>query len=246
MIEINLLPKGYRKKQVSLNFGKTGFYAVAAAAGIVLMLLAITLYQKSQLATLNENIEKAQQRAAMLQKDIALVDALTDVKKKISARMAAVENLDSHRSTWVHVLEDISRNVPEFVWLGRFTEKDPPVDTAKAKAKPGSPTPGQTPAAQTPAPNQPMIHPVEVEGYAFTLNALASFMINTMRSDYFEDVELVSTKEIRLGEYKAYNFVLSCNLHYLSDEELRGLIAQANDPDGSADGKEATSHKSLN
>ena len=68
MIEINLLPKGYRKKAVSLSFGKTGFYAVAAAAGIILMLLAVTVYQKSQLASLDENIQKAKQRAAMLQK----------------------------------------------------------------------------------------------------------------------------------------------------------------------------------
>ncbi|MBU2652569.1 MAG: PilN domain-containing protein [Bacteroidetes bacterium] len=221
-----------------MNFGKSGFYAVAAAAGIILMLLAVTVYQKSQLATLNDNIDKAKQRAAMLQKDIQLVDGLTDVKRKISARMSAVESLDSHRSAWVRILEDINRNVPEFVWLGRFTEKDAPPDTSQAKAKAGEKS------AETPVdPAQPIIHPVEVEGYAFTLNALASFMINTMRSEYFENVELVSTKEITLGEYKAYNFVLSCNLHYLSDEELRGLIAQAED---SRVGTESTSHKSLN
>ncbi|MDM7971477.1 MAG: hypothetical protein QUT27_00330, partial [candidate division Zixibacteria bacterium] len=146
MIEINLLPKGYRKKQASFSFGKTGLYAVVAAAGVVLMLVGVTVYQMNQLSSLEDGIVKARQRAAMLEKDIKLVDALTDVKAKISARMAAVERLDSHRSSWVRILEDISANVPEFVWLARFTEKAPLADTAKmAGAEAGAPAPPPPP-----------------------------------------------------------------------------------------------------
>lgn len=246
MIEINLLPKGYRKKQASFSFGKSGVYAAVGAIGVVLLLIGVTVYQMNQVSSLDENIEKARQRAAMLEKDIRLVDALTDVKEKISARMTAVERLDSHRSAWVRILEDVSANVPEFVWLGRFTEKADRTDTTKASATPGNPNAPAAPAqpsVPTAAPG-PRIMPVEVEGYAFTLNALASFMINTMRSDYFEDVELVSTKETTLGEYRAYNFVLSARLHYLSDEELQGLVAQA-EAQKAGDESQAR-HKSLN
>ena len=59
MIEINLLPKGYRKKQVSFSFGKTGLYAVVAAAGVVLMLVSVTVYQMNQVASLDDGIVKA-------------------------------------------------------------------------------------------------------------------------------------------------------------------------------------------
>ena len=62
-----------------------------------------------------------------------------------------------------------------------------------------------------------------------------------MRSDYFDEVELVSSKEVELEQKKAYNFVVSCNVHYLSDEELRNKIASADDKQ-----KASTSHKSLN
>ena len=246
MIEINLLPKGYRKKQVSFSFGKTGIYAVAAAAGVILMLIGVTVYQMDQVASLDENIAKARQRAAMLQKDIELVDALTEVKQKITERVTAVEQLDSHRSAWVRILQDISANVPEFVWLGRFTELPLPSDTAtKAQSKTVVGT-GQNQQKQEPAPKKtpsgPKIMPVEVEGYAFTLNALASLMINTMRSDYFDNVELKATNETELGEHRAYNFVLSADLHYLSDEELQGLVAQAEESDET----NSTRHKSLN
>lgn len=253
MIEINLLPKGYRKKQVSFSVGKSGVYAVAGAIGVVLMLIGVTVFQMNQVASLDDNIEKAQQRAAMLQKDIQLVDALTDVKQKISARMSAVEQLDSHRSAWVRILEDLSVNVPEFVWLGRFTEKGLAADTAKPAPKlaystvttqPKEPVEVTSAPVATATPTGPKIMPVELEGYAFTLNALASFMINTMRSDYFEEVELVSTKETTLGEYRAYNFVLSAKLHYLSDEDLQGMVAQAEAEKASEQSQ--SRHKSLN
>jgi hypothetical protein len=70
---------------------------------------------------------------------------------------------------------------------------------------------------------------------------MASFMINMMRSDYFDNVELITSSERTFDDQKAYNFVFSCNVHYLSDEELQNLIALAND-----DNKDKASHKSLN
>ncbi len=244
MIEINLLPKNYLKGSRTISLGKVGLYVIAGAAGVVLMLAGITFYQMYQLSSLDKNIEKASQRAAMLQKDIKLVDALTDVKEKIQDRMAAVERLDRHRSVWVRLLEDISGDVPEFVWLANYAETSPtPAPAARATRA------GQTNAQAadtTAAPKvDPNIHPVEIEGYAFTLNALASFMINMMRSDYFDEVELVSTKETKFNSDKerAYNFVVSCDAHYLSDEELQQMIAQANS--GSTE-PSATSHKQLN
>ncbi len=230
MIEINLLPKQYYKKGINLSFGKTGLYAIAGVIGIMCMLAGVTFYQWQQVKKLDNNIAKARQRAAMLQKDIQLVDALLDVKNKIRDRMAAVERLDSHRSSWVRILENLATDVPEFVWLARFTElplENP--DTTKSDAE-------QAEAR--------LVRPVEIEGYTFTLNALAAFMINLMRSNYFDNVELTSTTEKTFGEQKAYNFVLSCNLHYLSDEELRGLIAQADNPGSKAGAP--TRHQSLN
>lgn len=247
MIEINLLPKEYRKKSVSISFGKTGLYAIAAVAGVLVMLMGVTFYQMHQLGELESNIMKAQQRAAMLEKDIRLVDALIDVKNKITNRMVAVEQLDSHRSTWVRILEDVARNVPEFVWLGRFKEEPLQEDVEDALAQSSQQGNQQEqPDRQSEAivNETPWACKAEVEGYAFTLNALASFMINMMRSDYFDEVELVSTDEIKFQDQKAYNFVLTCRLHYLTDEDLRGLIAQANDKGGSRQSE--TSHRSLN
>jgi Tfp pilus assembly protein PilN len=241
MIEINLLPKGYLKGTRSFSLGKVGVYMIAAAAGIILMLGAVTFYQMHQLEQLGVNIAKANQRASVLQKDIKLVDGLTDIKYKISNRMVAVERLDHHRSVWVKMLEDVARNVPEFVWLAVYKEKpleDIPAGDSKDKDQGSGES---TPTARV----LPSVRPVEVEGYAFTLNALASLMINMMRSDYFDEVELMSSRETKFGEEKekAFNFVISCNAHYLSDEDLQMMVAQSS-ADKSQTSK--TAHKVLN
>jgi Tfp pilus assembly protein PilN len=228
MIEINLLPKEYNKRSFDFSLGKAGLYVIGGAVCVVCMLFVITFFQKSQITELDNNITKAKRRAAMLQKDIQLVEGLESVKAKITQRMAAVERLDSHRNVWVQILEEVARDVPEFVWLVKFSQEEPPAhaknDTSKA------------------APTRLLVKKARLEGYSFTLNALAAFMINVMRSDYFDEVELVSTNEVKFDKYTVFNFVLSCNVHLLADEQSRKSVAQAD----ITEKKKTTSHKSLN
>lgn len=228
MIEINLLPKEYRKRSFDFSLGKAGLYMIGGAVGVVCMLFAITFMQKAQISELDTNISRAKRRAAMLHKDIQLVEGLESVKIKITQRMAAVERLDSHRNVWVQILEEIARDVPEFVWLVKFSQEDPP-----------APAPDDTTAAES---TFSMVRSARLEGYSFTLNALAAFMINIMRSDYFDEVELVSTNEVTFDKYTAFNFVLSCDVHLLADENSRKSVAQAD----VAKKVKTTSHKSLN
>lgn len=238
MIEINLLPKGYLKGSRGISLGKAGVYGVAGAIGIVIMLGAVSMYQSMRLSDLEKDIERASQRASLLQKDIQLVDALTEVKAKISQRMMAVERLDRHRSVWVRVLSDVAANIPEFVWLSLYTEvggSDKPVVATEDE--------GQAPV--TTNVNGPEVRQIELEGYAFTLNSIASFMINMMRSDYFDKVELKSSEETKFGtgKEKAYRFVLAADVHYLSDEDLQNMVAQLAQAQA---GKSKTTHKVLN
>jgi len=213
MIKINLLPKQYQKRSGGLSLGKHGKYAIAAIAGVILLLGSITSYQIYQMSELEEQMKIARMRTQQLKKDIQLVDALTDIKHKITNRLEAVERLDRHRSAWVKILEEVARNVPEFVWLSSFTEADkntynPDDTTAQVQSIPS-------------------VRPVEIEGFTFTLNALATFMIKMMRSNYFDEVDMANVAEISFGEQKAYNFKLDCNVHYLSDEELEKILAKA-------------------
>jgi Tfp pilus assembly protein PilN len=236
MIQINLLPKEYLKNKRAFAVGKSGIYVVAGSVAAVALLAGVTFWQMHQVSVLDENIARANQRAAMLRQDIQMVDALSDVKTKITLRMQAVERLDRHRTVWVRLLENIAQDVPEFVWLGEFRQTDLKFSkndvgassSTGSKGTPGSPTSVDASAAKGTAIDTSMIHPVEIEGYAFTLNAVAAFMIKLMQSDYFENVELVASNDTKFSDNeRAYAFTLSANAHYLSDEELRDLAAQA-------------------
>jgi len=213
MININLLPKQFSKRSGGFSLGKQGIYAVIAAAGILLMFGAITSWQLYKINELEGQMSIAKARTIQLEKDIKLVDALIDIKAKITDRLEAVERLDRHRSAWVRILEDLAGDVPDFVWLSKFHEVKKP-----APAKTDSTAPAEV--------IQPSVKPAEIEGFTFTLNALASFMIKLMKSNYFDEVDLVNTEEMVFGKQKAYNFKLSCNVHYLSDEELEKMLVQ--------------------
>lgn len=220
MIEINLLPKNYRKGSGGLALGKSGVYAVGGAIAIVALMAAISFYQAGQLGKLNASIDKANQRASMLRADIRVVDGLIEIKSKIHQRMTAVERLDRHRSSWVRILTDMARNVPEFVWLSEFSEIPLEVVSNNSGEEVDSAAAAQILPSVVP------MRPALIRGHAFTLNSLAAFMIKMMRSDYFDEVELVSTEDKFFEGEKAYEFELSANVHYLSEEELRNMVAQ--------------------
>ena len=236
MININLLPKQYLRRSGGFNLGKNGIYAVAAVCGVIVMLGGVTLYQLHQMGELNGQMEIAKSRTAQLERDITMVDALIDIKAKITDRMDAVERLDRYRGVWVRILEDLTQNVPDFVWLSNFSEVKPTAPTTQPQRTNTLPPTGKAPEPPKPdsatlaqSVGEPTVRPAEIEGFAFTLNALAAFMIKMMRSSYFEDVDLVNTKEVTFGRQKAYNFKLSCTVHYLSDEEIEKMALQEPD-----------------
>ena len=242
MIEINLLPKDHRKGAGAFQFGKTGVYVASAAIGALVVLVAITFYQISQISSLKSDIERANQRAQMLREDIRLVDALTDVKEKIHRRISAVEKLDRHRSAWVRILEDVSQNVPEFVWLDQLREVPPEKPKPQKGRKDPKGDEEKPQEVQDLAAELPSERAVEIRGFAFTLNALAATMIKMMRSDYFDKVELIDSRDTLYAGEKAYQFHMAANVHYLSDEELRARVAQA----AAEANPTSTSHVSMN
>lgn len=217
MVQINLLPKRLRKSSRRFEVGKPELFTIVAAVVLILAMVGLTWTQNGRLASLNDDIQEAQRRATLLNKDIQLVDALMDMKLKIAERMQAVERLDRHRSAWVRILEDITRRVPDFVWLTSFAE----VDTTRSRERVKKPVE----ATDTITIDGLPIQEVEIEGFSFTLNAVAAFMIKLMRSNFFDQVDLVYAREMQFEERQAFNFKLQGRIHYLSDDELKALLA---------------------
>jgi Tfp pilus assembly protein PilN len=241
MIQINLLPKEFRRKTGAPSLGRSGYYVMGAVGALVILIAVVTVFQQVQLTQLSQKMDVAHFRTEQLQKDIAVVDALIDVKAKIMQRMEAVEKLDRHRTVWVHILEDVGRRVPEYTWLSAIKESDPE-STSKAKAGKTAKGTGATTTAQTGTgatdtttatvePGQMPFRAVSIEGFSFTLNSLANFMINLMNSHFFSNVEMASVEEVQFEKQKAYSYKLTATLHFLSDEELKKILENESGPD---------------
>jgi Tfp pilus assembly protein PilN len=211
MIEINLLPKELKKKGRTLAFDKNLIYLGAVAGGLVILFVVVSIFQSFKLKTLDKKIVEAKKRREELRKNIELVDALTDLKGKILQRMSAIETLDKNRATWVHILEDLNQRVPEYLWLSVLREEEEmpesqagaEADTAVEQALPLTPT-----------------RKVNIEGYTYSINSLALFLIQLMRSDYFEDMELQFVKKSEAEKQKIFTFGLSGELVYTPEPEV--------------------------
>jgi Tfp pilus assembly protein PilN len=213
MIEINLLPKEYRKRARTFHLEKKAVYAAIGALGIVVLFAVVTFYQHYQLSSLDEKIALANSQRMRLQEDIKVIDGLTELKEKILVRMESIERLDRHRAVWVDVMQDLNQRIPDYMWLTRVAEMrgDPKAKlAAKAKNIPGQQAADTVPQVAEFVFAKPV--PTEIEGYAFTLSSIASFLVGLTKSDYFDNISLAFAKQEEVTGINAYKFKVGCDL----------------------------------
>lgn len=218
MIEINLLPKDLRKGKGVFTLKKNTAYLLGGVGIILVLLIFISILQGIRLQSLNRKIAEGQRRKEELKESIRLVDALGELKTKILQRLSAIESLDRDRSTWVDIMEDLSSRVPDYLWLSAFKEI-PPVTPATVPSvqNPEAEMADTLKKAQTQIQPPPVLgRKVTIEGYTSSLNSLATFMINLMRSSYFKNIELNYVKLTELEKQKAFSFKLTSDLFYTS------------------------------
>ena len=223
MIEINLLPKELRKRR-GITFKKNTAYFLGVAGVVILLLFFISIMQGVRLGSLNRKIADAEKRKEELKETIRLVDALSELKNKILQRLSAIESLDKDRSTWIDIMEDISSRVPDHLWLTSFKENPPPPPAATSVQTTQEGVADTVETDQVEAPSS-LAKTVTIDGYSFSLNSLATFMINLMRSDYFENIELEYIKLAELEKQKAYTFQLTSDLFYASQVSNKKELA---------------------
>ncbi|KPK99507.1 MAG: hypothetical protein AMJ90_09470 [candidate division Zixibacteria bacterium SM23_73_2] len=230
MIEINLLPKELRRKGKAFTFTKAKFYFLIGCAGMALVLILLTVLQQGKVKNLDRRIIEARNRKSQLKETIQLVDALGDIKKKILDRMSVIENLDKDRSTWIEVAEDLSSRVPDNIWLSSFKETPPPAPGPKPAQEDTLQNLEQTFVQENPR--------VTIEGYAYSINNLATFLTRLFRSYHFQDIELAFIKAVEIDKQKVFSFQLNSDLLYSSQviqelEKEKGFAIKEEDSDGS-------------
>lgn len=207
MIQINLLPGANKKptsrQSVDLSAFRNGFagmfrdrFLIGATAVIVLSIGAVGYLYESQSAQ-GADLEAHQDRAvadstryANFLKDRHHAEAVRDT---LLRQVNIIKSLDEDRFVWAHVMDEVSRALPQYTWLTTvaFTGTpqgslnvvaSPKIDTSSA-AKKKAPK-----RLETDIPRDPI--GVHVQGHTVDIQALTRFMKDLEASPYLSNVQL--------------------------------------------------------
>lgn len=209
MIEINLLPGAGRKKAArakSVDFsalaaGVSGRlrdkFLIGAVAALVLSAGAVGvlyLMQTTREATLNERREVALRdstRYTNFLKDRSRAEATRDT---LLRQVNVIRSLDEDRYVWPHVLDELSRALPQYTWLTLVSFAGTPqgsnnvVVTAKAGEDTAAAKRKAAKRMETSIPKD--VISIRVSGRTVDIQAVTRFMKDLEASPFLTNVQL--------------------------------------------------------
>jgi type IV pilus assembly protein PilN len=121
MIRINLLAadRPTKKKKAAAAPGAVQAYLLLTvfAGGAVLLCLALYLYMQGQIGELDSRIAAAEQRQRELQAIKKQVDELEQKRATFQRKVDLINRLQAEQQGPVHLLDEVSRALPDFVWI---------------------------------------------------------------------------------------------------------------------------------
>jgi Tfp pilus assembly protein PilN len=198
MIEINLLPgaaKRTRRKSKlalpgavrklgampSIDRGRTGAAVTWIAAPLIIGWLL--LGAKADIRQLDIRIEGAQRDSVRFATIIAANQKLIERKAAVGEKLQIIQEIDVARYVWPHLLDEISRAVPPYMWLVSVIEAPGGAGTFKPR--------------------------FEIQGRTGSPFALTQFMRDLEASAFVRSVTLVNSQQVREDDRMVYAFTLT-------------------------------------
>jgi type IV pilus assembly protein PilN len=129
MIRINLLAPEratQKKKKTAAAAAPGAFQAYLLltlfAGGAAFVCAAGWWYKTSQIKDLDQRIEAAKKRQRELQAIKAQVDAFQAKKQLLESKVNLIERLKNEQKGPVHMLDEISKALPDYVWLTQLEQ----------------------------------------------------------------------------------------------------------------------------
>ncbi len=198
MIEVNLHPTGgkarkRRRPRMAMpawlgagggGGGGEGRDAWTMAAMVAFGLAVLTIgglwfVQRSARADLDGRMEEARADSTRLADLRVLSDSLTAREREIQERLELVRGLDEGRFVWPHLLDELSRALPEFTWL--------------TAVRVSTPLPDLT---------------VQVDGLAANPLVITRYVRNLQGSEYIEQVRIMGSQQTEVDNVSAHAFKL--------------------------------------
>jgi len=129
MIEINLLP-GKKKRKAAGGFALPDFSELAgkvrdpilvAAVGIWVVVIALVVFtyvtETARMASLRSEVEEVTREARRFNTLIRDKERQERLRDSLIVELQAIREIDADRYIWAHVLEEVTRALPDFTWL---------------------------------------------------------------------------------------------------------------------------------
>jgi Tfp pilus assembly protein PilN len=130
MIEINLLPGPKKKRTAAAGFKMPDFSALVAQVKDPLLMGSIGAWvvvgvvvgiigtiESRKLAALREEQRQVENEARRFQALIAQKRREERLRDSLVTELNAIRTIDSERYIWPHILEEVTKSVPDFTWL---------------------------------------------------------------------------------------------------------------------------------
>jgi Tfp pilus assembly protein PilN len=209
MIHINLLPGAKKKKAsskpsfniASLGAGLTGRIKdkmlIGAVASVALAFVGVGYLYTSQMAfgaELDARKDRAladSTRYANFLKDRYHAESVRDT---LLRQVNIIKSLDEDRYVWSHVVDEVSRAVPQYTWLTSVAYNGTPQGSVNVVATPKTAAPDtlhknmRPKRIETEVPREPVF--VRVQGHTVDIQALTRFMKDLESSPFLSNVQL--------------------------------------------------------
>lgn len=226
MIEVNLLPGGKKRQAKGAGFkfsmpsfggGKSGRggardgWLLGSAAVIALAIGGIgwMFFGAGQRGDqLEVAIEEAVRDSARYADLIQKTEGLRARRDSIGRRVSIIQEIDGGRYVWPHILDEVSRSLPDYTWLTQL------VQVSNVDGETG-------------------MLGFRLEGRAGNNFALTRFMENLESSPFIRDVQLVTSEQISeavedSGERQIYQFTLNASYEEPPTEMIETVPLFAN------------------
>ncbi len=120
MIRINLLPRDEMSTQRSVTMPDLGSFAPLVLVLVAAATIAMGyVYQSQQISTLETIIAEEEAESRRLAPEIAKIKRLNQQRQDLNDRLDVITRLDADRYFRVHVLDELNRSLPGYMWLTR-------------------------------------------------------------------------------------------------------------------------------
>jgi Tfp pilus assembly protein PilN len=140
LIEVNLLPSGKKRSSRGRGFSPTGglpslkpgaggfpgdpytVFAIVASVLSVLVMVWLFFGVRSDREETQVLLDQAVQDSIRFADLIERTNQLTARRDSIAQRVSIIQEIDAGRYIWPHILDEVSRALPDYTWLREITQ----------------------------------------------------------------------------------------------------------------------------